>query len=152
MMILLIGYGNDLRSDDGVGRQIADILSESNLPDLKTLSVHQLTPELSETLSEVDAAIFVDASANPLTEVTITPIKPLNSDFTLTHGWNPRSLLTLAQTLYGKSPNSWLVEIPAEDFSLGENLSAIAEKGMIQALDRISLLIQEEILKNVSLL
>jgi Ni,Fe-hydrogenase maturation factor len=112
--------------------------------------VHQLTPELSERLTAVKAAIFVDASAHELPEVTVTSLNPIDSGFTLAHGCDPRSLLTLAQTLYGKSPQAWSVEIPVSDIRIGENLSAIAQAGMATALDQIQALIQEILPKHPS--
>ena len=46
---LVIGYGNDLRSDDGAGRAVADRISEMELPGVAVRSVMQLTPELVKT-------------------------------------------------------------------------------------------------------
>ncbi|WP_224411099.1 hydrogenase maturation protease [Oscillatoria salina] len=151
-MILVIGYGNDLRSDDAVGRRVAEVVSQWDLPDVTSISVHQLTPELSETLSGVEIAIFVDASTNGLEEVTVNPITPLESGFSLTHGCDPRSLLTLAQILYGNCPQAWLVQIPVSDLSIGESLSAIAQTGITQALAEIRRLIPENTAENLSVL
>jgi len=61
-MRLLIGYGNTLRSDDGAGQKIANIVSEWNLPQWRSLSVHQLTPELALDIAQADLVIFVDAT------------------------------------------------------------------------------------------
>ena len=45
-MDLVIGYGNTLRGDDGVGVLVADALEGWNQA-VRTLSVQQLTPELA---------------------------------------------------------------------------------------------------------
>ncbi|PPT05423.1 NADH-reducing hydrogenase maturation factor [Geitlerinema sp. FC II] len=59
--MLVIGYGNSLRGDDGIGRAIAEQVASWNLPHVRSLSLHQLTPELAEELSRVDRAVFIDA-------------------------------------------------------------------------------------------
>jgi hydrogenase maturation protease len=49
--ILLIGYGNTLRNDDGVGVRIAEIIAEENRPHVQVIATHQLTPELAARYS-----------------------------------------------------------------------------------------------------
>ena len=44
---LVIGYGNTLRSDDGVGVWIAGQLAVLHLPNVDVRTCHQLFPELS---------------------------------------------------------------------------------------------------------
>ncbi len=59
--ILVMGYGNMLRSDDGVGQQVARAVAKWEIPNVDAIAVHQLTPELAERLTKTDIAIFVDA-------------------------------------------------------------------------------------------
>lgn len=60
---LIIGYGNPLRGDDGFGWHVADRLTELlNDESAKILAVHQLTPELAESIGEAKLVIFVDAA------------------------------------------------------------------------------------------
>ena len=64
-MILVIGYGNSLRSrSDAVGRQVAESLP-SGQNDLEVLSLHQLGPELAEPISKSQGVIFIDACEGP---------------------------------------------------------------------------------------
>ena len=63
--VLVIGYGNDLRCDDGIGQKVAKELNlNSSFTNLKSLAVSQLTPELAETIVKADIVIFVDACLN----------------------------------------------------------------------------------------
>ena len=41
-MILVIGYGNTLRSDDGVGPHIAQEVAAQGWPSVCSITVHQL--------------------------------------------------------------------------------------------------------------
>ncbi|HEY9810742.1 MAG TPA: hydrogenase maturation protease [Halomicronema sp.] len=142
--ITLIGYGNDLRSDDGVGQKIADIVSHWGVPNLESLAVPQLTPELAETLSQTDIAIFVDAyPANQNDDLQIVELKPAsNPNSVIGHTSDPSTLLTLTEQLYQHTPKAWLVAIPATNFDLGETLSLLTEKAMADALEEIDYLIR----------
>ncbi len=58
--VIAIGYGNSLRSDDGAGQKVAEIIASWQLPDVQSISVHQLTPELAAPIAEAELAIFID--------------------------------------------------------------------------------------------
>jgi len=78
--VLVIGYGNPLRCDDGVGQQIAKAVATWGIPNVEAIAVHQLTPELAEKLVTVDLAIFVDVY--PVLadqEVQVRPLEPAES-------------------------------------------------------------------------
>lgn len=139
--VLVIGYGNELRSDDGVGQRVADAVEAWGLPNVHSLSVHQLTPELAEILAQVDIAIFVDAYPGIL-QVQVSPLEPARVAVTSGHNSNPRVLLAIAQALYGYYPQTWLIAIPAHNFQIGNSLSPIAETGMAEALEQIDFLIR----------
>jgi len=68
-MKLLIGYRNSLRSDDGVGQKVATIVEDWEVPELRSLFVHQLTPELVTDIAQVELVIFVDAAIQQEVEV-----------------------------------------------------------------------------------
>lgn len=62
MNILVIGYGNTLRGDDAVGPLVAEQVAIWNWPDVRSLPVHQLTPELAAEIAQVEAVFFIDAA------------------------------------------------------------------------------------------
>jgi hydrogenase maturation protease len=82
--------------------------------------------------------VFIDAIAviGPLTpNINITPLSP-DSDATFsTHIITPQLLLSLTQRLYSKTPDAYLLTIPAINFTLGTTLSPIASTGQKSALD-----------------
>lgn len=141
---LVIGYGNDLRSDDGVGQRVADEVASWAIPNLRSLAVHQLTPELAELIASMQTVIFVDAY--PVAQggkiVQVCQLKVEADSLNLGHISNPPSLLALAQLLYNHAPPAWLVTVPAVNFELGENLSEIAQQGLAAALEQIRWLTQ----------
>ncbi len=144
--VLVIGCGNTLRRDDGVGYLVAETVARWNRPGVSSRAVHQLVPELAEPLSEAAHAIFVDARpAHVEDDVDVRPIEPdAGATSALGHFGDPRLLLALAATLYGRSPPAWLVTVPAVDFELGEDLSPTARRGVDQALRAVAELMERD--------
>jgi hydrogenase maturation protease len=134
---LVIGYGNTLRSDDGVGAKVAAAVAELNLPGVVALVRHQLTPELAEPVSAACAVVFVDAAADASAEVQIRKLEPNESSQIMAHAADPRTLLTMAKQLFGRCPPAWWLTIPVENLEFGEELSPLAQRGYETALDRI---------------
>ena len=140
--ILIIGYGNTLRSDDGVGQAVAEAVKTTEF--VTSLAVHQLTPELAEPLANVDLAIFVDAyPADAEQRVQVSPLAPADSGMMMGHTSSPQSLLAIAQILYNHYPQAWLVAIPGQNFELGTHLSPLVKQRVEQALEVIDRLIKE---------
>ncbi|MBI5388554.1 MAG: hydrogenase maturation protease [Verrucomicrobia bacterium] len=128
--ILVIGYGNELRGDDAVGPQAARAVSDWNLPQVRALALAQLTPELAEAISQARQVIFVDAAADAeKPTATAQAIGPSPETPALGHASDPRWLLALAKSLFGRCPPAWLVEIPARSFGFGQPLSVEAQQG-----------------------
>ncbi|MFM5962147.1 MAG: hydrogenase maturation protease [Dolichospermum sp.] len=140
---MIIGYGNELRSDDAIGQKVANIINSWHLSDVKSLAVHQLTPELAANLANVNLAIFVDATLISKS-VKLESIFPNESNIMLGHISDPRSLLSLTKYLYGYCPTAWLVTVPGVNFELGDCLSPIAEIGINIALNKIINIIYRE--------
>jgi hydrogenase maturation protease len=136
MTILVIGYGNTLRSDDGAGQIVAETIDNLRWANVRSLSVHQLTPELAADIAESDKVVFIDAYPCSKKEAQLT-IESLNSEENqgiFAHHMNPQSLLNLTQTLYGKLPCAWWILIPGVNFDFGENISPLTEKNIDKAI------------------
>lgn len=134
--IIAIGYGNELRSDDSIGLRVAKALPQSQI---KSFTVHQLTPELAEPLANSQLAIFIDAClTTESTQVQVQKILPTSSQFIAGHTADPPSLLALTQALYNYSPLAWWIKVPGVNFELGYSLSPIAATGMAIALEKIT--------------
>jgi hydrogenase maturation protease len=139
--MLVIGYGNTLRSDDGAGFRVAELIKHQQNPKIRALAVHQLTPELAEDISQARGVIFVDATLTESTGVTVQSLTSTSESGTLGHYADPRSLLNLTQMLYPVVPLAWWILIPGVNFGFGETFSEITEAGIKQALREIESLI-----------
>jgi hydrogenase maturation protease len=135
---LVVGYGNDLRGDDGAGPRVAGLVRDWNLPGLIAVSTRQLTPELAEALAQAQLAIFVDARPpDGTSDVRVEPVAPVPGHGALGHTGDPAALLELAQALYAARPAAWLLTLPSISFELGADLSAVAARGVADALSLI---------------
>jgi hydrogenase maturation protease len=135
--LLVIGYGNTLRGDDGVGPRVAEAVGKLNLPGVHTLVCHQLTPELAEPISEARAVVFVDAAADASTEVKMRRLRPADGSQLMAHAADPRSLLAMARDLFSHAPKAWWLTIPVANLGFGEVLSPRAQAGFKAAVARI---------------
>ena len=60
---LILGYGNLLRGDDGIGwKAAATMEAEFSSEHLVVISAHQLMPEMAETISHYSRVLFLDAA------------------------------------------------------------------------------------------
>src|SRR6266481_2633708 len=57
-MLLVLGYGNTLRSDDGVGPKVVEAIAALKLPGVLILSCDLLTPEMADPISCADSVVF----------------------------------------------------------------------------------------------
>ena len=124
--LLIVGYGNLLRGDDAVGRHTAERLRALvEAPDVQVLSLPQLTPELMETLSHVERAIFIDATDDGEPgQIRWRKIEPNAAGLrNLTHYLTPEALLAGARLLYGRAPEAAIVTVAGQDFALGKPMS-----------------------------
>lgn len=122
---LIVGFGNPMRSDDGVGWHVTRGLSDSlRGNDVEVIAAHQLTPEMAERVSKVEHVLFIDASGEgPAGTVKCTAVgtdSAANSSF---HELSPAAVLKLASQLYGNCPTAHLLTIGGENFETGNSLS-----------------------------
>lgn len=137
--LLVIGYGNTLFGDDGLGQLIAQHVAEWAVPGVLALARQELTPELASDLASVDEVIFVDAALHT-DGIVFVPIRAAAGETSgLDHALTPASLLALARLAFGRAPNhAWQLLVPAADFTLGHSLSAVARAGLEAALQGIA--------------
>ena len=124
---LIVGYGNPLRGDDGVGQAVAQAFAgEDAIDGVDAIACHQLTPELAERFAAAGRVVLIDAAAGrEAGGVSVIPLQPARAPAsTLGHHVEPALLLDMAQALYGRSPEAYLVTVGAVSLELGEGLSA----------------------------
>lgn len=145
--LLVIGYGNPLRGDDGFGPALAAQLHDAlqNHTAVEIIACHQLTPELAEPLSRAQRVVFIDAADGgapgaiawqDIQTAADAPTQTTAARFT--HQLTPPTLLAYAQSLYGAAPaQAFLLTVGGENFGYGESLSASVAAAMPRAHARV---------------
>ena len=135
--MLVIGYGNSLRRDDGVGPRVAEAIEKLNLPGVRTLVCQLLTPEFADPIARARRVIFVDAAVDKTDGVHFRHLEPGETSQLMAHAADPRTMLALARDVFGRAPEAWWLTIPAKKLDFGETFSPEAEAGFHEALRRI---------------
>jgi len=139
--LLVIGYGNSLRRDDGVGPRVAEAIEALHLPGVRTLVCQLLTPELADPVARVRRVIFVDAAVDGTDGVQFRKLEPGQTSQLMAHAADPRTLLALARDVYGRAPEAWWLTIPALNLGFGTDYSPPAEAGFHTAVTAINKLV-----------
>lgn len=130
--ILVIGYGNPLRADDGLGCHVARQIGHHLRGDerVEVVPCHQLSPEIAERIARAEFVIFVDASTEgepgTITQSTVVPEKDFGGKFG--DPTTPSTLLAAAQALHGACPQAVLFAMTGWCFEFGEQMSAIVSE------------------------
>jgi hydrogenase maturation protease len=142
--LVVIGYGNELRGDDGAGPKVARTVGALHLPGVKVLAVHTLTPEIADEIASAELVLFVDASASlELRGLQVVPLTPAAPGKCLGHSADPCWLLTLTAHLHGQAPQARLLRITAPNLDFGEQLSSLCQRAVEDAVKNIARLVQD---------
>jgi hydrogenase maturation protease len=145
--MLIIGYGNPLRTDDAIGQRMAQIMAQRIDDDrLRMITAYQLTPELMEPISQARFVVFIDARVGSIPgEVLWENVEPETGGGAFTHHVSPGTLLGAAQDLYGAAPTGILISIVGADFEYGSELSAAFNKMLPDLAERVESIIKTKI-------
>jgi hydrogenase maturation protease len=135
---LILGCGNTLRGDDGVGPWLC-AWAERRLysePGVRVIARQQWTPDLAEDIAAADAVVFIDCSVESAPgTVRLDEISASSGEIApATHTVSAPELLALARDLYGSMPHrALLLSIGAGSMEVGEEFSAPVEDALVSA-------------------
>jgi hydrogenase maturation protease len=129
--VLIIGFGNPLRGDDGMGWHAVRELERTG-EGIETIACLQLTPELAEAVARSERVIFIDAAAGqPPGEVSVCQLHPVQSaSRACSHRLEPQELLEYSRELYGNWPEAFAVSVNAAACDYSETLSARVQSSL----------------------
>lgn len=131
--ILVYGYGNPGRQDDGIGVLLADKLEqwakEKGFYNIQFETNYQLNIEDADVISNKDFVLFIDASMEQIEDIIYTKVSANDSSIEFTmHAVSPSFILDMSNKLYGKSPETYLLHIKGYEWELAEG---ITEKALV---------------------
>jgi hydrogenase maturation protease len=139
-----------MRCDDGMAWRAADTLaSKVSESEVEILRLHQLTPELADTVRNFGTVIFVDAASSDGSQdrpgtIRVEEIRGVASEpVHFSHVLSPKKVLDLARQLYGGVPKAFVVTVAGENFGHGDSLSAPVASALPELVARIERLIKE---------
>lgn len=122
--LLLFGYGNPGRGDDGLGLDLIERIAQLNLADVECQNDMQLQVEHVTDLAGCDQALFIDADVFCADPFKFSEIRAEKNGSYTSHAMNPSALLHAYQRVYGvDGPPAFLLRIRGYDFGLGDSLS-----------------------------
>lgn len=153
MKTLIFGYGNPDRQDDGVAWHVLrEIMSHFRLSYSDDLDIDfhdeerqivygfqfQLTPELADDLDLYDRICFIDAHTGAVPEeIHVEKVTANFQKSPLTHHLTAATLLSIADTIHHKVPETILVSVRGYEFGFSQSLSTATEALTKQTADII---------------
>ncbi len=135
MKILVIGYGNPGRLDDGLGPAFAEQIQSLAMPDVTVEANYQLNIEDAELISRFEVVVFADASVNAAEPFEFKPLEAAEPMVGFSsHSISVASLLGLSEQLFNAKPHAYTMAIRGYDFDdYGEVLSSLAQQNLTAA-------------------
>ncbi|MBN8688552.1 MAG: hydrogenase maturation protease [Chitinophagales bacterium] len=135
--ILIIGVGNTLMGDDGIGAYVAARLQGMELPGVHCITVQQMTSDLLEEMSRAAHTVIVDASVETAPVHFYKVAETAEAGASASHYTSAVQLLRMAELVYAKTLSVYICAIGAPDFTLRESLSFAGKKNADQAVSTI---------------
>ena len=150
--LLILGYGNPDREDDGVAWHILRALTinlglsapasyEDEFPESTQIdfAFHlQLTPEMAEDIASYPYICFIDAHTGNIPEpIRVIDVESEFQNSPFTHHLTPQSLISMCETIYKKRPDAALLSVLGHRFLFSRELSKETAKLVPQAVELI---------------
>ncbi len=124
MRLVVFGWGNDARGDDGLGPLLLQRVARAAWPQVLAIEDFQLQIEHALDLDGADLALFLDAGKDTPAPFTFAEIAPALVTTPTTHALAPEAVLDVYARALGRSPPpAFMLCIRGERFELGESLS-----------------------------
>jgi hydrogenase maturation protease len=122
--VLLLGYGNPGRLDDGLGPALAAQVESLALPGVTVQADYQLCLEDSDAAARHDVVIFADAATSGAEPFSFQRVEPASALGFSTHALQPEAVLGFAWQLFGARTAGYTLGIRGYAFNeYGESLT-----------------------------
>lgn len=136
--VLVVGVGNEFRSDDRAGLVIARMIDDLEMPGVNVVTASGEGGELMSLWKTAESVILIDAMVGEQEAGAIRRIEanahPLSLDvFRSSHEFGVAHAIELARTLRELPSNIIVYGIQGKKYEMGEGLSHEVERAMAQA-------------------
>ncbi len=143
--IILIGYGNPGRTDDGLGPALAAKIEARSVRGLSVEVDYQLVVEHAHEIANYDAVIFADSAIRGESPFSFSEIQSIHQPNFSSHSLSPDTVLFIAQTMFHAKTKAYVLGIRGYEFGeFGERLSEHAKTNLEAAFEFILKTVQSE--------
>lgn len=139
MRILIYGYGNPGRQDDGLGIALTQRLEawvlENQIAGVEFDNNYQLNIEDAAAIAENDLVIFADASEENIEDFCLSRVDGSSKVAFTTHAASPGYIVQLCKELFQKEPLVLLLHIKGYEWAFQEGISDRARENLDQAFE-----------------
>jgi hydrogenase maturation protease len=144
--ILVYGYGNPGRQDDGLGVLIAEEIEqwskENNFEHIQTDSNYQLNLEDATTIANFDVVVFADASREEINNFSLERIIPCDkTEFTM-HSVAPAFILHVCKQVFNRIPDAYVLRVRGYEWEFMETMTDKAKESFFEAVNFLKSFIQ----------
>jgi hydrogenase maturation protease len=132
--VLVLGYGNPGRQDDGLGPAAVAEIERFGWPNLTAFDNYQLNIEDAMDVAAHDVVWFVDAAKTGPAPYSVQDVSPASAIEFTSHIVRPEAILAIAGQCYGGSPPAFLLAIRGYEFEFVEALTPGATENLRAAL------------------
>ncbi len=152
--ILIYGYGNPGRQDDGLGIDLAHSVEKWSIKNKYSgISVdvnYQLNIEDAYNLNLYNIVIFADASRENISDYKYEELFPdFTTNFSM-HAVSPGLILSLCEQLYQTRPRAFLLHIKGYEWEFMEGMTDKAVENLKKALNFLQKKIESIIFCEIS--
>jgi hydrogenase maturation protease len=136
--ILVIGFGNPAREDDGLGPAAAEIVEKSAIENVEVDIDYQLSVEHAAVIAEHKVVVFIDASVSGDAPYVFEEVTPKFIESFSSHSVSPEQVLGLAQNLFNAETEGFILGIRGYSFEMfTEVMTEKANENLQQAVSRL---------------
>ena len=148
--ILVLGYGNPGRQDDGLGPAVAAAIEKAAPAGVTVDADYQLNIEDSAAAAEHDVVIFVDASVSGPEPFEMKRVEPATEISFSSHSVSPASVLAACAEHFKSRPEAWVLGVRGHAFEFAEGLTPRARQNCEAAVAFIQAWIKERYMEKSS--
>jgi hydrogenase maturation protease len=136
--VLILGYGNPGRQDDGLGPAAVAEIESMGLRNTTAFENYQLNIEDAMDVATHDVVWFIDAAKTGQSPYSVRAVSPSSTIEFTSHIVRPEAILAIARQCYGGSPQAFLLAIRGYEFEFVEALTPGAKDNLHAALGMLA--------------
>jgi hydrogenase maturation protease len=143
--ILILGYGNPARGDDGLGPAIANAMADRGIPKVTTIWDYQPQVEHASDVAASAIVVFVDAARSGAEPYSLRHLRPQAIGSFSTHLLHPESVLDIAHQTLGWTGRAYLLAVRGYRFDVfEETLTPKARANLSMALEALAAHVRDD--------